>query len=98
MADADGSIVLGLDISQTTQRMEADLQTVLRNIGTKEIQLKANICYYCLHEFHILPHVFLSLPRQERAFIIAAINERIENEKKKEKELKQRRNHSGKRR
>ena len=43
MADADGSIVLGLDISQTTQRMEADLQTVLRNIGTKEIQLKANI-------------------------------------------------------
>jgi len=44
-----------------------------------------------------LPHVFLSLPRQERAFIIAAINVRIENEKKKEKELKQKKS-SGKRR
>jgi len=58
---------------------------------------EANICYYCLHELHILPHVFLSLPRQERAFIIAAINVRIENEKKKEKELKQKKS-SGKRR
>jgi hypothetical protein len=42
---------------------------------------------------HLIPSAFLALPRKERAFIIAAIEIRVEQEKKKQKELerKQRR-------
>lgn len=43
MADVDGQIVLGLDIEQTTQRMNQDLNRVLTNIGKKEIVLNAKI-------------------------------------------------------
>ncbi len=45
------------------------------------------LAFYCLHEFHKFPHEFLELPRKERAFIIAAINRRIEDDKKKQKEI-----------
>ena len=42
---------------------------------------------------HLTPSAFLDLPRKERAFIIAAIDIRVEREKKKQKEIerKQRR-------
>lgn len=54
---------------------------------------EANIAYYCLHELHLTPSQFFNLDRQERAFIIAAIDIRVEREKKKQKEIerKQRR-------
>lgn len=39
MADVDGKIVLGLDVAQTTDQMNRDLDTVLKNIGKKEIIL-----------------------------------------------------------
>ena len=54
---------------------------------------EANIAYYCLHELHLTPSQFSNLDRQERAFIIAAIEVRVEREKKKQKEIerKQRR-------
>ena len=48
---------------------------------------EANFAYYCLHEFHLLPSDFLQLPRREKAFIIAAIQVRAENERKKQKEM-----------
>jgi len=38
-----------------------------------------------LHKF---PHEFLELPRKEKALVIAMIQKRVENEKKKEAELK----------
>lgn len=43
MPDVDGQIVLGLDIAQTTQQMNEDLNRVLSNIGKKEITLSAKI-------------------------------------------------------
>lgn len=43
MPDVDGQIVLGLDIAQTTQQMNQDLNRVLANIGKKEITLSAKI-------------------------------------------------------
>ncbi|MCI8336499.1 MAG: hypothetical protein HFI72_05005 [Peptococcaceae bacterium] len=49
---------------------------------------EANVAYYCLHELHLLPSEFLQLDRRERAFIIAAIEHRIEQEKKKEKGMR----------
>ena len=39
MADIDGKIVLGLDVAQTTDQLNKDLNTVLKNIGKKEIVL-----------------------------------------------------------
>lgn len=43
MSDVEGRIVLGLDIAQTTQQMNLDLNQVLRNISKREIQLSAKI-------------------------------------------------------
>jgi hypothetical protein len=36
---------------------------------------------------HILPSVFLELDEQEKAFVVAAIKVKMENDKKKEKKL-----------
>lgn len=51
------------------------------------------MAYYCLHELHLTPSQLFALDRRERAFIIAAIEVRVEQEKKKQKEMerKQRR-------
>lgn len=48
------------------------------------------MAYYCLHQFHWKPSEFLGLPRRERAFIAAAVELRIEQEKKEQKKLKAR--------
>ena len=45
------------------------------------------MAYYCLHELHLLPSQFFSLERRERAFIIAAIEIRVESERRRAKEL-----------
>ena len=49
---------------------------------------EANFAYYSLLKLHILPSVFLELDEQEKAFIVAAIQIKMENDKKKEKEIK----------
>ena len=41
-----------------------------------------------MHKLHILPSQFVEMDDEERAFIIAAIDIRIDAEKKKEAELK----------
>lgn len=43
---------------------------------------EANYAYYALHKFHLLPSLFLNLDPYERAFVTAAIDVRVENEKK----------------
>lgn len=43
MPDVDGQIVLGLDVAQTTQRINQELNQVLNNIGVKQIVLSAKI-------------------------------------------------------
>ncbi len=40
------------------------------------------IAYYCLHELHLLPSRLLALPRRERAFIIAAVEMKLAQEKR----------------
>lgn len=44
---------------------------------------EATVAYYCLHRFHWKPSEYLSLPMREKAFVIAAIDIRVEAEKKK---------------
>lgn len=51
--------------------------------------MEANVAHYCLQELHKFPHEFLELPFKERAVVIASVEVRIENEKKKEKELEE---------
>lgn len=46
---------------------------------------EANYAYYALHKLHILPSVFLSMDEQEKAFVIAAIMLKMENDKKEKK-------------
>ena len=48
---------------------------------------EANLAYYCLHRLHILPSEMLSLPRRERAFLMAAIEVYAEAQREKEKEI-----------
>ncbi|MFW6679213.1 hypothetical protein ACOAOT_16280 [Lacrimispora sp. AGF001] len=52
--------------------------------------MEANIAYYCLHKLHKWPHEFLSLDRYEKAFIIAAVNLKLENDKKQAQKAKAR--------
>ena len=43
--------------------------------------------YYCLHKFHWTPSFFMSLDRQERAFVIASINARTEKEEEESEKI-----------
>lgn len=47
--------------------------------------------YYCLHKFHKLPHEILALPQAERAFIYAAIELKVKQDKKAMQDIKRRR-------
>ncbi len=49
--------------------------------------MEANIAYYCLHKLHKWPHEFLELSRYEKAFIIAAVKIKLENDKKEAKRV-----------
>ncbi|WP_165445168.1 hypothetical protein [Bacilliculturomica massiliensis] len=46
------------------------------------------MAYYALHKLRILPGELMELPREERAFIYAAIDLRIKAEKEEEKKMK----------
>ena len=49
---------------------------------------EANYAYYALHKFRWKPSEFLALDPYERAFVIAAIDIRVENEKKEADQAK----------
>ncbi len=51
----------------------------------------ANYAYYCLHELKITPRRFDEMDLREKAFIIASIDIRIEEEKKEAKKAKRKR-------
>lgn len=48
--------------------------------------MEANIAYYCLHEFHMLPSQVAELSKADLAFISAAIDIKATEEKKRKKE------------
>lgn len=45
----------------------------------------ANYAYYALHKLHILPSVWCGMDQNEQAFVIAAIQTKIEAEKEERK-------------
>lgn len=50
--------------------------------------MEANIAYYCLHKLHKWPHEFLSLSRYEKAYVIAAMELKLEHDKKEAKKAR----------
>ena len=46
--------------------------------------------HYALHKFRILPSVFADLSIEDKAFMIASIRIKIENEKKEMQKMKSR--------
>lgn len=53
--------------------------------------MEANIAYYCLHKLHKWPHEYLELDRYEKAFVIAAVEVKLEHEKKEAQKAKSKR-------
>ncbi|MBR2504678.1 MAG: hypothetical protein IKB61_01900 [Elusimicrobiaceae bacterium] len=51
----------------------------------------ANYAYYCLHKLKITPRQFDEMDRYEKAFIIAAIDIKLEKDDKEAKKLKSKR-------
>lgn len=60
--------------------------------------MEANYAYYALLKLHILPSVFLAMEEPEKAFVIASIQEKAEQDKEKEKEMKRKAGKKGRRR
>lgn len=50
--------------------------------------MEAAYAMYCLNKFHWKPSEFVELPRQEKAFVIACIEQRLAEEKKQNDKLK----------
>lgn len=48
----------------------------------------AGMAHFCLQKLHILPSVFLNLDEQEKAFVIASIQLKIEADKKAAEKVK----------
>ena len=50
--------------------------------------MESNVAYYCLHKFNLLPSQFVNLPINEKAFVVAAIQLKIDHDKQEEKKMK----------
>lgn len=50
--------------------------------------MEANVAYYCLHKLHRWPHEFLDLDVQEQAYVVAAVQRKLEKERKEAKKAK----------
>jgi len=44
--------------------------------------------HYCLQKLHILPHEYLNLSFKEKAFVIASIQKRVDDEKEEASKIK----------
>lgn len=53
--------------------------------------MEANLAYYCLHKLHKWPHEFLELSRYEKAVVIAAVEMKLEHDKKEAQKAKMKR-------
>lgn len=53
--------------------------------------MEANVAYYCLLKLHKWPHEFLALDRYEKAFVIAAVELKLENDKKEAQKVRRKR-------
>ena len=69
---------------QTKKR--TSLSVILESGEPREVHHFAT--YYCLHKFRWAPHVFLELSPQEQAFVIAAIDRKVEQERKEAAKIK----------
>ena len=52
---------------------------------------EANYAHFALQKLHILPSTFANMETNEKAFVIASIRIRVDDEKKEAKKLKAKR-------
>lgn len=50
--------------------------------------MEANVAYYCLHKLHRWPHEFLGLSRYEKAYVMAAVEIKLDHDKKEAQRAK----------
>ena len=50
--------------------------------------MEANVAYYCLHKLQKWPHELLGLDIQEQAYVIAAVQKKLEKDKKEAQRLR----------
>lgn len=43
--------------------------------------MEANIAYYCLHKLHKWPHEYLELDIEEQAYVVSAVQMKLEKDK-----------------
>ena len=55
--------------------------------------MEANVAYYCLHKLHKWPHEFLELSRYEKAYVLAAVKIKLENDRKEARKAQSRKRH-----
>lgn len=53
--------------------------------------MEANVAYYCLHKLHKWPHEFIGLDRYEKAYVVAAVEMKIEKDKEEARKAKRKR-------
>ena len=51
----------------------------------------SNYAYYCLHKLKITPRQFDEMDKYEKAFVVAAIDIKMKNDKEQEKKAKRKR-------
>lgn len=52
---------------------------------------EANVAHYALQKLHILPSIFAAMDMDEKAFIIASCEIRVQAEKEEQKKMKAKR-------
>jgi len=52
--------------------------------------MEANVAYYCLHKLHKWPHEFLDLEVQERAYVVAAVEMKLEKDRNEMNKVRKR--------
>lgn len=50
---------------------------------------ESRYAFYCIHKFHWAPSKFDKLPLREKAFVMASIDTRIEDEREQDKRVRE---------
>lgn len=50
---------------------------------------EAQYAYYCIHKFHWEPSKFAKLSPEEKAFVVASIDIKIDDDRKREEKFKE---------
>ncbi len=73
------------ELNEDEKTFEEEVEEIKDLINS---DIDASYAHYCLHKLKMLPSTFLNLPRNERQFIIASIQLKIELEREEYEKMK----------